>query len=100
MWLSDHWSPRGYVDRILTTNFDPLIAQGCAVFNEFPAVYDLTMLGKIRFEDLPDKAVFHLDGQRNGFSLLNAPQELESHRKTVEPLFRHAREGRTWIVCG
>ena len=90
----------GYVDRLLTTNFDPLIAQGCAVFNEFPAVYDLTMSATLRFEDLPDKAVFHLHGQRNGFSLLNDPQELAQHRDVVEPLFRHAREGRTWIVVG
>ena len=90
----------GYVDRLLTTNFDPLIAQGCAVFNEFPAVYDLTMSPTMRFEQLPDKAVFHLHGQRNGFSLLNDPHELAQHRQVVEPLFQHAREGRTWIVCG
>ena len=90
----------GYVDRLLTTNFDPLIAQGCAVFNEFPAVYDLTMSATLRFEDLPDKAVFHLHGQRNGFSLLNDPHELLQHRDVVEPLFRHAREGRSWIVVG
>ena len=90
----------GYVDRVLTTNFDPLIAQGCAVFNEFPAVYDLTMTQKLRFEDLPEKAVFHLHGQRNGFSLLNDPGELRQHREIVEPLFEHAREGRVWVVCG
>jgi tetratricopeptide (TPR) repeat protein len=90
----------GYVDRILTTNFDPLIAQGCAVFNAYPAVYDLTMSAIKRFEDLPDKAVFHLHGQRNGFSLLNAQTELEEHKSNVKPLFDHAREGRIWIVCG
>ncbi len=90
----------GYVDRILTTNFDPLIARGCAVFHEFPAVYDLTMSPKLKLGDLPDKAVFHLHGQRNGFSLLNSDEELRDHKQHVKPLFDHARSNRTWIVCG
>jgi hypothetical protein len=30
----------GYVDRVLTTNFDPLISRACALVNSFPAVYD------------------------------------------------------------
>ncbi len=90
----------GYVDRILTTNFDPLIARGCAVFHEFPAVYDLTMSPKLKLEDLADKAVFHLHGQRNGFSLLNSEPELRAHKQHVKPLFDHARGNRTWIVCG
>jgi tetratricopeptide (TPR) repeat protein len=90
----------GYVDRILTTNFDPLIARGCAVFHEFPAVYDLTMSPKLKLEDLADKAVFHLHGQRNGFSLLNSDEELREHKQHVKPLFDHARSNRTWIVCG
>jgi NAD-dependent SIR2 family protein deacetylase len=30
----------GYVDRVLTTNFDPLVARACALVGEFPAVYD------------------------------------------------------------
>lgn len=90
----------GYVDRILTTNFDPLIARGCAVFHEFPAVYDLTMSPKLKLEDLADKAVFHLHGQRNGFSLLNSDADLRAQKQNVKPLFDHARGNRTWIVCG
>ena len=90
----------GYVDRILTTNFDPLIARACAVFNEIPAVYDLTMSVMRRFDDLPDKAIFHLHGQQNGFSLLNSPSELADHKKNIKPLIERVRETRTWIVCG
>lgn len=90
----------GYVDRILTTNFDPLIARACAVFNEIPAVYDLTMSTMRRFDDLPDKAIFHLHGQQNGFSLLNSPSELADHKKNIKPLIERVRETRTWIVCG
>ncbi|TXH73105.1 MAG: hypothetical protein E6Q88_05670 [Lysobacteraceae bacterium] len=90
----------GYVGRILTTNFDSLLARTCAVFNELPAVYDLTMSRILRYHDLPEKAIFHLHGQRYGFSLLNNTDELEEHKRHLRPLFDHARDGRTWIVCG
>src|SRR5882672_4455261 len=30
----------GYVDRVLTTNFDLLVVRACAVLGVFPAVYD------------------------------------------------------------
>jgi hypothetical protein len=90
----------GYVGRVLTTNFDPLVARACAVFNELPAVYDLTMSEIRNYKELPDKAIFHLHGQRYGFSMLNDPDELEKHKSLIKPLFEHAREMRTWIVCG
>ena len=30
----------GFVDRVLTTNFDPLVVRACALANEYLAVYD------------------------------------------------------------
>ena len=30
----------GYVDRILTTNFDPLAIRACAMLGDFPSIYD------------------------------------------------------------
>ena len=30
----------GYVDRVLTTNFDPLVVRACALSGIYPAVYD------------------------------------------------------------
>ncbi len=61
------------VDRVLTTNFDPLIARACALVNVSPAVYDLTAFrpSQMRMAELPDQAVFHLHGQRHGFRAAN-----------------------------
>ena len=44
----------------------------------FPAVYDLTAFHpQMRMAELPDLAVFHPHGQRNGLkSILNDPDEL------------------------
>ena len=90
------------LDRVLTTNFDQLITRACALVNVFPAVYDLTAFHptQMRMAELPDLAVFHLHGQRNGFRLLNDPDELAQHAPELKPVFDHARERRLWIVVG
>ena len=63
------------LDRVLTTNFDQLITRACALVNVFPAVYDLTAFHptQMRMAELPDLAVFHLHGQRNGFRACSEP---------------------------
>lgn len=71
----------GYVDRILTTNFDPLVARACALVNEFPAVYDLAASSFFSPDPVFPKAIFHLHGQRSGFVILNTPKECDTHRK-------------------
>jgi Tfp pilus assembly protein PilF len=99
----------GLVDRILTTNFDPLASRACALFNRFPAVYDLAALrdaeatsGRARF--LPafvrGSAIYHLHGQHTGFMLLNTKAKLELQAARIEPALEEAVKDRTVIVCG
>lgn len=90
----------GYVDRVLTTNFDPLVAKACALLGVFPAVYDFAASQLFKAASLPDQAIFHLHGQRTGFVLLNTQKEVERLSKASEPVFENAGEGRTWIVVG
>lgn len=48
---------KGYVDRILTTNFDPLAVKACAMLNVYPAVYDFAAIsGETRIPNM-DKLV-------------------------------------------
>ncbi|MFP2911510.1 SIR2 family protein, partial [Pyxidicoccus sp. 3LFB2] len=90
----------GYVDRIFTTNFDPLILRACALVNQFPAVYDFAAATQFVPDMVPSPAVFHLHGQRSGFVLLNTPEELTRHAEQIKPVFQKAGEGRMWIVVG
>ena len=90
----------GYVDRILTTNFDQLVVQACALLGEFPAVYDFAASQVLKPSFIPRRAVFHLHGQRTGFVLLNTPEELEQHSRLLGPLIEDSRNGRMWIVVG
>ena len=91
---------RGYVDRVLTTNFDPLVSRACALVNSFPAVYDFAASHTFNPDQVSDKAIFHLHGQRDGFVLLNTRAEVTKHRNHLKPVFDDAHKGRVWIVVG
>jgi tetratricopeptide (TPR) repeat protein len=90
----------GYVDRVLTTNFDPLISRACALVNSFPAVYDFAASRIFNPDQVSEKAIFHLHGQRDGFVLLNTRSEVTKHRNHIKPVFDDAHKGRVWIVVG
>lgn len=86
----------GYVDRVLTVNFDPLVVQARALVGEFPAVYDFAASQEFKPADIPDKAVFHLHGQRSGFRLLHTEREVEDHSRSRAPVFEDEGRG----ACG
>jgi tetratricopeptide (TPR) repeat protein len=90
----------GYVDRVLTTNFDPLVSRACALVNSFPAVYDFAATRIFNPDQVSEKAIFHLHGQRDGFVLLNTKPEVTKHRNHIRPVFDDAHKGRVWIVVG
>jgi hypothetical protein len=90
----------GYVDRTLTTNFDPLIVRACAMINLFPAVYDLAASPRFEAKKVPDPAVFYLHGQRSGFLLMNEPEVLAAQAERLAPVFNDGGGNRLWIVVG
>lgn len=90
----------GYVDRVLTTNFDPLIMRACALVGLYPATYDLVASQNFKPDKVPDQAIFHLHGQRAGFVLLNSEKALKEQSEKIAPVFEDAVRGRVWLVAG
>ncbi|MGZ3524135.1 MAG: SIR2 family protein [Thermodesulfobacteriota bacterium] len=90
----------GYVDRVLTTNFDLLVVRACAMLGVFPAAYDFAASQLLNTADIPDKAVFYLHGQRTGFVLMNTEEDMDKHCKLLAPVFEEAGRGHVWIVVG
>lgn len=90
----------GYVDRVLTTNFDPLVVRACAFVGLFPAVYDFAASQAFQPADIPDQAIFYLHGQRTGFVLMNTAADFKQHSKLLAPVFDDAGRGRVWLVVG
>jgi tetratricopeptide (TPR) repeat protein len=89
-----------FIDRVLTTNFDPLIMQACSLVDIFPAVYDFAASQFYKPADIPNRAVFHLHGQHTGFVLLHTQEECERHSTHLAPVFEDAGRARVWIVIG
>ena len=60
----------GYVDRVLTTNFDLLVARACALVGLFPAVYDFATSQLYKPADITDEAIiphFQFDSDLSTF---------------------------------
>lgn len=53
----------GFVDRVLTTNFDLLVVRACAMVGHYPALYDFATSQALKPADIPGNAVFYLHGQ-------------------------------------
>lgn len=78
----------GFVDRVLSVNFDPLVPRGCSLVGLHPAIYDF---GAAPFEDLSrlvSPAVIYLHGQSYGFVVLNTDEETEKHAVKIAPVLR------------
>ncbi len=90
----------GYIDRVLTTNFDLLVVRACAMLGVFPAIYDFATSQLLKKADIPDQAVFYLHGQRTGFVLMNTTEDMEKHSTLLGPVFEDAGSGRVWLVVG
>ncbi len=88
------------VDRILTTNFDPLILRACALVGEFPAVYDCAVSTQFRGVSYHPKSVFYIHGQWSGLRLQNVPRDLETQAEVIAPVMEDTQKDRVWIVVG
>jgi Tfp pilus assembly protein PilF len=89
-----------FVDRILTTNFDPLVIRACALVGLFPAVYDFAASQTFKAGNIPRQAIVYLHGQRSGFVLLHTQEEVERHSERLKPVFDEAGQSRVWLVVG
>lgn len=89
----------GYIDYVLTVNFDNLMLRALALYNEFPPTYDMAILKDLTTTTLKEKSVVYLHGQHNGLWLLNTPDELAKVRNEIPKILNSIKD-RTWIIVG
>jgi len=90
----------GYVDRVLTTNFDPLLIKACALIDLYPGTYDLAASHLFKPHYIPPLAIYCLHGLFPGFVQLHTETECQKHFKVLGPVFDEVGAGRPWIVVG
>lgn len=90
----------GYVDRVLTTNFDTLLSQALASENIFPGIYDFATSQVFKASDTAAISLFHLHGQKDGYELLHTDKEVDKIFQSSKDLFEDTIGKRTVIVIG
>lgn len=79
----------GYIRRILTFNFDNLLARSCGLLGLYPATYDFTAANLNLHSLIDDPSIVHLHGQGHGFVQLNTQSETDGHAKRLREFVRH-----------
>lgn len=90
----------GYVDRILTTNFDPIAIKALGLNNIYPSIYDMAETKRFKSNEIMDPSIFYIHGRYNGYHILNTDEELRIHSDAVRQLFEDTSRKRCWIVIG
>ncbi|MFX1451156.1 MAG: hypothetical protein ACFFCM_09965 [Promethearchaeota archaeon] len=90
---------KGYVHRIFTVNFDPLIIRSLALFNLYPAIYDFAASQEYVPGVAAQMSVFYLHGQRDGFVLFHTEDEVKQHTNKLKNVFNDVRNS-CWLVIG
>ena len=91
---------KGYVNRLLTTNFDPLIVEALAVTGQPIRTYDLNTTGKYCPGTLDPASVIYLHGQMHSLFLANSRDEMERLRGLYPKVLQEAVQDSILIVVG
>lgn len=95
-----HLVKDGYVDCILTTNFDPLIIRTLSIYGINPTIYDLTVSRDNISSDLSYPAVVYLHGQNNGFWRLNSTSDFDIAKGSIGKTLQKVIINRPLIIVG
>jgi tetratricopeptide (TPR) repeat protein len=90
----------GYVDCVVTTNFDTIMLKSLALFNIIPSIYDLTIARDNITSNFEFPAVIYMHGQNYGFWQLNTEHELELPVNAIRNAITKISMARAWVVIG
>lgn len=90
----------GFVSRVITFNFDSILARACSLLGLYPATYDFAAAATVDTDYIAHQAIIHLHGQGSGKSLLNSDEETKEHAENIRPLIRATFQDSPLLVIG
>lgn len=90
----------GYVTRILTTNFDPLVVEALALIGQPIRTFDLNTTGHYDSDILENGTVVYLHGQMHSLLLANTTSETENIQQHYRGVLQEAIRDSYLIVVG
>jgi tetratricopeptide (TPR) repeat protein len=91
---------RGYVNTVLTTNFDNLIESSLGLFNINLNTIDLTNNVSIAGHSVSKPSLYYLHGKLHNVWQLNTKQELKRIKPDLQNLISKLSSDSLWIVIG
>lgn len=74
---------RGYIQRVLTFNFDSILSRACNLLGLHPSIYDFATANPHLYHLINDPSIVHLHGQGTGFVQLNTQVETLEHTEKL-----------------
>ena len=91
----------GYVQRrVLTVNFDNVLARACGLCGIYPATYDYATGASPSTAHIVPPAIIHLHGQGSGARLINGTKEARKQAKSLALLLQQTLEEYPLLVVG
>ena len=90
----------GYVDRVLTTNFDPLVLRASALLGVYPAVYDLGASAEFDPTRAVSPCIVYLHGQHVGFTQIHTTAQGQQQRPVLKQIVNYEANHRYLLVVG
>lgn len=90
----------GFIDYVVTVNFDNLMLRALALYNIFPPTYDMAVLKNLTTTTFPPQSVIYLHGQNHGPWLLNTDDEMKRGESTIPRVLDSIKDRRPWIFIG
>lgn len=88
------------VKRVVTFNFDNILARACGLLGQYLATYDYGVAPNERTDFIADPSIVHLHGQGPAQVMKNSQIESENHAKKLEPLVADIFADNHLIVLG
>ncbi|MFN4188921.1 MAG: SIR2 family protein [Acinetobacter johnsonii] len=73
----------GYIQRVLTFNFDSILSRACNLLGLHPSIYDFATANPHLYHLINDPSIVHLHGQGTGFVQLNTQVETLEHTEKL-----------------
>jgi tetratricopeptide (TPR) repeat protein len=90
----------GFIDRVLTFNFDSVLAKACGLHGLYPATYDFAAAPSRETNYIASPAIIHLHGQGFARVMLNTDEETTAHAVALSPLIANTLDSAPLLVAG
>ncbi len=91
---------KGFISRVLTTNFDDLLRRACAMMGEFPTIVDPTFSEQVKGLFNTEKMLFYLHGQSPEFGVSRIGTKSQAYWDSLAGIFKEVSSDRPLLVVG